>query len=221
MSTHPTGLRDDLVEYLLSNFSGEDEFLLNLKKESELLGIPQISISPEQVRFLQFVIKSINAKFALEIGTLAGYSGVSIARALPSDGKLITVEVNKERANFANQKFIDAGFRDKVEVINANGINFLENFSPDSKVDFVFLDADKQNYSNYFKIIDKHLRMGGVFSADNAFGFGYIADSHPERDAEDVQAIREFTQMIKNNENYLSTIAPVGDGLLLALKISE
>lgn len=221
MSTHPTGLREDLVEYLLSNFSGEDEFLSNLKIESEKIGIPQISISPEQVRFIQFVIKSINAKFALEIGTLAGYSGIGIARALPFDGKLVTIEAINERANFALQKFNEAGLDGKVEVINSDGLKFLENFVPDSKIDFVFLDADKQNYSNYFKIIDKLMRVGGVFSADNAFGFGFIADHHPEREAEDVQAIREFTQMVKNNKNYLSTLAPVGDGLLLALKISE
>lgn len=221
MSTHPTGLREDLVKYLFDNFSGEDEFLYNLKIESQSLGIPQISISPEQVRFLQFIIKSIDVKIALEIGTLAGYSGIGIARALPDNAKLITIEQNKERSEFARQKFIQAGFDGKVEVINADGLKYVNELPLSKKIDFIFLDADKQNYSNYFKKLDKHLRVGGIFSADNAFGFGFIADDHPERDAEDVEAIRLFTQMIKNNQNYFTTIAPVGDGLLLALKISE
>jgi caffeoyl-CoA O-methyltransferase len=221
MSIKSTGLREDLLKYLLENFSGEDEFLLNLKNESEKAGIPQISISPEQVLFMQFIIKSINAKFALEIGTLAGYSGISIARALPSDGKLITIETNTERAAFAKQKFLEAGLDGKIQVINSDGLAYLEEFSPNLPLDFVFLDADKQNYSRYFEKLDKFLRVGGIFAADNAFGFGYIAAGNPpEDDIKDVEGIRSFTQLIKKNKNYLTVIAPVGDGLLLALKIS-
>jgi caffeoyl-CoA O-methyltransferase len=219
MSIKATGLREDLHGYLVENFSGEDAFLKELLIESEEKGFPQISISPEQIRFLQFLCLSINAKYVVEIGTLGGYSGIAIARALPEDGKLITVELEKDRAEFATQKFEQAGLKDKVEVICSDGMDFIKTFAPEYPVDFIFLDADKNNYHKYVLSLESKLKVGGIIAADNAFAFGYVLDSAPERNPEDVKSIKSFNQFMNNHRNFLTTLAPVGDGLLMSLKI--
>lgn len=221
MTMKATGLRDDLYEYILENFSGEDEFLKNLRDEAAELNIPQISISKEQVKFLQFLIKTIKAKNILEVGTLAGYSGISMARALPEDGKLITLELEPERAEFARRKFSEAGFSEKVEVVQGKALDFLSSFNPDEPIDFVFLDADKNNYYKYVNLLDKFIRVGGIVAADNAFAFGFVMDSAPERNPEDVKSIKSFNSYMVNNKNYFTTIAPVGDGLLMCLKVQN
>ena len=221
MSIKATGLRDDLHGYLVDNFSGEDDFLKNLKIESNKLGFPQIHISPEQVRFLQFLVRSINTKYALEIGTLGGYSAIAIARALPDDGKLITLELEPERADFARKKIEEAGLAHKVEVICSNGLNFIVNFTPEKPLDFVFLDADKNNYHKYVMNLEPKVRLGGMITADNAFAFGFVLDSAPERNPADVKSIRSFNDYMNKHPNFLTTIAPVGDGLLMSLKVQN
>lgn len=216
MTMRATGLRDDLFDYLVENFSGEDEFLKNLLNEAKDFGIPQISISAEQVKFIQFILKAINARNVLEIGTLAGYSAIAMARALPDDGNLITIELEEKHFNFASKKIQEAGLSNKIKIVNDKALNFLQNYSPQEKLDFVFLDADKNNYFKYVKILDKFVRKGGIISADNAFAFGFVTQSAPERNPTDVKSIKSFNEFMKNN--YFTTIAPVGDGLLLALK---
>jgi predicted O-methyltransferase YrrM len=217
MTMRATGLRDDLFDYLVENFSGEDEFLKNLLIEAKDFGIPQISISAEQVKFIQFILKAINARNVLEIGTLAGYSAIAIARALPDDGKITTIELEQKHFEFASKKIQEAGLSHKITIINENALTFLEHYSPDEKLDFVFLDADKNNYYKYVKILDKYVKNGGIISADNAFAFGFVTQSAPERNPDDIKSIKSFNEYMKNN--YFTTIAPVGDGLLLSLKI--
>lgn len=221
MSQKATGIREDFYNYLVDNFSGEDELLKNLKAESVEAGIPQISISPEQIRFMQFIIRSMNAKNALEIGTLDGYSAIAIARALPEDGKLITVELEPERAEFAEKQIAKAGLRDKVEIVCMNAIDFVESFKPDFELDFIFLDADKNNYYKYVNKLEPLLRSGGIIAADNAFAFGFVLDSAPERNPEDVKSIKSFNEFMAKNPDFLTTLAPVGDGLLMSLKIQN
>lgn len=221
MSIKATGIREDLYGYLVDNFSGEDEFLKKLREETEDLGFPQISISPEQVRFLQFLVRSINSKYVLEIGTLGGYSAIAIARALPENGKLITIELEPDRADFARKKIEEAGYSKNIEVICENAINFLQDFKPEHALDFIFLDADKNHYYKYVNILQPMLRVGGILTADNAFAFGFVLDSAPERNPEDVKSIKSFNEFMKKHPNFLTTIAPVGDGLLMALKVQN
>jgi len=175
MSSSPTQVTEEIYQYLRKNFSSEDEFLRNLKKEAKEAGIPEICISEEQGKFLQFFLKSINAKYVLEIGSLAGYSAITMARALPKGGKLIAVEIFDKNARFIEKMAQDAGLADKIEVINADAKDFLGSWKPDFELDFVFVDADKKGYKKYFELTTPLIRRGGVFAADNALGFGHIA----------------------------------------------
>lgn len=219
MSLKSTALREDLFDYLVENFSGENSFLSQIKQEAFNIGIPTISISPEQLKFIQFLIKSINAKTILEIGTLFGYSAIGMAMAIPEDGKVITIESEPERVELARKNIEKAGYTDKIEVLEGMAIEVLPQIISDLSLDFVFLDADKHNYYKYVKIIDQKLRVGGMITADNAFAFGYITSTAPERNPEDVRSIRLFNQFMNSWDKYFTTISPVGDGLLMSLKI--
>lgn len=221
MSLKATALREDLFEYLVKNFSGENEYLSQIKQEAIDNGFPQISISPEQLKFLQFLIKSINARFVLEIGTLYGYSAIGMALALPDDGKVITFELEPDRVALARHNIEKAGLANKIEVIEGRAIELLPQVLEDIQLDFAFLDADKHNYYKYVKLIDSKLRVGGMITADNAFAFGYITSTAPERSPEDVKSIRLFNEFMNKWEKYFTTISPVGDGLLMCLKIQE
>jgi predicted O-methyltransferase YrrM len=216
MTMQATALKEDLFQYLVDNFSSDDEFLKQLLIDAQSHNIPQISISPEQARFIQFILKSINAKYVLEIGTLAGYSAITMAKALPDDGKVITIELEKKHYEFAKLKIEEAGLSNKIEIINQKALDFLKDFQPAHNFDFIFLDADKSNYYKYVNLIDRYVRSGGIISADNAFAFGFVTQSAPERNPNDVKSIKSFNDFMR--QKYFSTIAPVGDGLLLSLK---
>lgn len=219
MSLKSTAIRDDLFEYLIENFSGENYILKQIKEDAIDNGIPQISVSPEQVKFLQFLIKSINAKTVLEVGTLFGYSAIGMAMALPEDGKLITFEIEPDRAELSRRNIEKAGLSHKVEVIEGRAIELLPDLLDSLNLDFVFLDADKHNYYKYAKMLDVCLRVGGMITADNAFAFGFVTSTAPERSPEDVKSIRLFNQFMNNWDKYFTTISPVGDGLLISLKL--
>ncbi len=221
MSLKSTALREDLFDYLIENFSGENELLKQLKLDAFESGLPAISISPEQLRFLQLLIKSINAKNVLEIGTLFGYSAIGMAMALPDDGKVITFELEADRAELSRQNIKKADLSSKIEVIEGRAIELLPDMIENLNLDFVFLDADKHNYYKYVKILDKCLRVGGMITADNAFAFGFVTSTAPERSPEDVKSIRLFNQFMNNWDKYLTTISPVGDGLLISLKLQS
>lgn len=219
MSLDVTQITPELASYMRDNFSCDDDFLLKLKEDALAANLPSIFIAPEQGKFLQFLLKAINAKYVLEIGTLAGYSAIAMARVLPEDGKLITVELFEHHVNFARKKVHQAGLNHKVEVIHDRGMEFLNDFKPDYELDFVFVDADKDKYWRYLQLCTPLLRRGGIFAADNAFAFGFLLDTAPERSPEDVKSIKSFNMAFKNHPGYNTTLVPMGDGLILGTKI--
>ena len=219
MSNSITPVIGELAEYVLQNFSSEDSFLTNLRNEANQAGIPAINISSEQGKFLQFFLKSIQAKYVLEVGTLAGYSAITMARVLPDDGKLISIEYEFEHAVFAKKKTIEAGLQHIIEIQNSNAKEFLKTFKPEYQFDFIFVDADKPSYKFYLDILTPMLKIGGVFAADNAFAFGFLSSSKPERNPEDVKSIQGFNNYFINHTNYFTSIVPVGDGMIMGIKL--
>lgn len=219
MSSRPTEITSDIYNYLLNNFSAEDEFLANLKKEASSQGIPEICISPEQGRFLQFYLKSINAKNVLEIGSLAGYSAIVMARALPEDGKLIAVEINPRNADFIRNQAEKAGLSNIIEVVNQDAQDFVKEFKPDYELDFVFIDADKRAYHKYFDYTAPLLRKGGVICADNALAFGMIAQENPESEPKNVNALKRYNEKVVKDNNFFTTLVTMGDGMAMSIKL--
>ncbi len=216
MSVGEILLTPGLQSWLYNNFGVEDQFLKNLRKDSIEEAMPEINISPLQANVLQFLIKLMNANNVVEIGSLGGYSAVSMASALSDGGRLTAVEYNEEYAWFIIKKVRAAGLEEKIKVVNRSGIDFLKEYSgPD--FDFVFLDADKKEYMDYFNLARNHLTAGGVIIADNAFAYGRLAEDVPDRMVE-VNAIREYNKYVLKQKEFTHTFLPVGDGMLLSMK---
>jgi len=221
MPIKPTYLNDELYDYLLDNFSCDNEYLRNLKTEAVVNGIPPIFITPEQGLFLQFLIKSVNAKYILELGTLAGYSALVMAKALPEDGKIITVEKNPEFAEFAQKKFDESEYSRKIDLRVENASKFLDYFKPKEQLDFVFVDANKPFNRQYLDKITPMLKVGGIYITDNAFAFGHILETIPERNSEEVKSMKSFNNYFSNHPLYQTCLVPIGDGAIMGVKIKE
>jgi predicted O-methyltransferase YrrM len=183
--------------------------------------IPQINITGYQANFLQFLIKLIDAKNILEIGTLAGYSAISMALAGNNYEKIITIEKNKEYYNYAKKKINEAKLNDTIEIINADAKKFFLKYYCQKKIDLVFIDADKSNYNKYLELITPLLRKGGLCVFDNAFAFGFLLDSAPEKNEDSVKSILNFHKKLLSRTDYFTTIVPIGDGMLLSAKLCE
>ncbi|MPM51523.1 putative O-methyltransferase/MSMEI 4947 [bioreactor metagenome] len=220
MRERQTTLTHELLDYLESNFTAEDNFLAELASEAwENEKIPQINITGYQANFLQFLVKSINAKKLLEIGTLAGYSAISLIRAAGEDAKLITIEKEAKHCEFAKNKIKQVGLDNQIEVVNANALSYLQTYKPDFLFDFIFIDADKSRYYKYLNVLTPFLRTGGLFVADNAFAFGFLLDAAPEKNPDNFKSLLNYHKHLLSLENYFTTLVPIGDGLLVSIKL--
>jgi caffeoyl-CoA O-methyltransferase len=214
-----TEITPELLKYLETNFTAEDDFLKKLNQDATVENIPQINITGYQANFMQFLVKSINAKNMLEIGTLAGYSAISLARAAGENAKLLTVEKNIKHFEFAKNKIKQAGLEKQIEVVNESAKDFMQKYQPTEKLDLIFIDADKSEYHKYLIGLTPHLRKGGLFVADNAFAFGYLLDTVEENKSENAKSMLGFHKILLSMHEYFTTLVPIGDGLLVSTKL--
>ncbi len=224
MSMKRTEITPELEEYILENFSAENDFLHSLKKQAAMLKIPEISISGDQGKLLQFLIKTINAKRILELGTLNGYSAIIMAQGASNNCKITTIESNNLHYRFSVEKIDEAGLSENIEVFYGFAIDYIKNYKSEELFDFIFMDADKSNLINYVELCTPLLRTGGIIAIDNSFALGNLTVENPEFDnihkhrMKDVLAVREFNQYFKNNPNFFSCMLTIEDGMLLGLK---
>ncbi len=210
-------LRSQLHEYVDKNFVHEDDDLKSVRHATVQHGLPRINIDPYEGRLLQLLVMMSGAKNVIEIGTLAGYSGIWIARGLPADGKLITIDKSSKHADLARSHFKQSGLSDKVTVYQGNALQILRKIASDAPYDMVFIDADKPNYSNYLDWAVDHLRIGGTIMAHNAFWDGRILSP----DSPDAHSVVVFNERLANHPQLESTIIEVGDGLAVGVKVSD
>lgn len=156
----------------------------------------------------------MRARRVVEIGTLAGYSGTWMARALPDDGKLYTVEKSAKHADVARRSFEHAGLEDKVEVHQGEALAILDNLSSKGPFDLVFIDADKTGYPDYLRWAVANLRSGGVVAAHNAYRSGRIFE--PETD--DDRGMAAFNEALAAHPELDGIIIPMGDGMAVGVK---
>ncbi|MBI3259325.1 MAG: O-methyltransferase [Ignavibacteriae bacterium] len=218
MPVKATFLNEKLAHYIEDNFSAEDDFLANLCREAAANDIPDICIGGAQGAFLQLFLRSMNAKYVLEIGSLAGYSAITMARALPEDGKVICLELSEKFCDFIRKKADEAGLAHKIEVHQGNAVSFLQSYKPDFSFDFIFIDADKPNYIKYFELTLPLLRSGGVIAGDNALAWGYVADKDSTYEPLNVTGIQNFNKAIATHKELTTCMIPVGDGMVMGLK---
>ena len=200
--------------YVSELFAREDATLRYVRQQTAAHGLPQISLEPNEAKLLQVLVRLSGAARVVEVGALAGYSGICIARVLPDDGKLITIEVSSVHAEVARAHFQYAGLADKVTVLQGAGVQVLPKLAADGPFDLMFIDADKGNYHNYLAWAADHLRVGGAVVADNAFWGGGIFDPKTEDD----HAMVAFNRMLAEHPQFDSTIIQVGDGIAVGVK---
>ncbi len=173
--------------------------------ETARRGIPEIAITPEQGRVLRLLVQVLGARRILEVGTLSGYSTVWMARALPDDGKIITLEVNPKHAAMATDAFERAGVTDKVEIHIGPALESLEALDLDAPLDMAFIDADKQNNMAYFEYAEAHTRPGGLIVVDNIFLNGKVIAP----DANDyMRNLEEFNRHVFEKYGDAVTVIP-------------
>lgn len=215
MSDEGTVLTAAHIEYVAAHTRGDDAFLADLKRAASAAGIRSIWIAPEQASLLGILMRAIGAREVVEVGTLAGYSAITLARALPDGGRVRTIEVERLHVEFARAWIARSDVAKKVEVLEGRGADVLPGIA-DASVDAVFLDADKGGYSTYLRHALRILRPGGLVLVDNAFAFGQILDPHPTD--RDVPAVRAFNDEIAREPRLHSVIVPLGDGMWVGVK---
>lgn len=215
MSAEPTVLTAAHFAYVAERTAGDDEFLRDLKAAAQEAGIPAIWINPAQASFMRILLRVAGASRVVEVGTLAGYSAISMARALPAGGQVTTIELDGKHADFAEDWISRSDVADRITVLRGAGDDVLPGLQ-DGSIDAMFLDADKKGYTSYRTHGMRLLRTGGLFMADNAFAFGELLSDEP-KDGE-VGAVRAFNDHMAAASGMTGVIVPVGDGLWVAVK---
>ena len=176
--------------------------------------MPAIMVGPSEAKFLELLMTLISASKAVEIGTLAGFSTISMARGLVDGGHLWSIEHDARHVEIARRNIAGAGLANVVTVVHGDGIAALDALVDEGPFDCLFIDADKERYDLYGRWAAKHLRPGGLLIADNAYFFGYLLD-----DREDAAAVRTFHQEVA--DAFDSVCLPTPDGLALGIKKSH
>lgn len=203
-------MSDRVEDYLTRKFGAEDALLSSLREEADRSGLPPISIGSASGRLLQVLVRAISARRVLEVGTLGGYSAICLARALPDDGEVITLEKDPAHAAFARRWIERAELADRVSVREGLALELLPALDGE-KFDLVFLDADKAPLPLYLDWAIRLLRPGGIVAADNALWGGRIFD--PAEDGEDTRGVREFNHRLSTDPRLTSILIPLSDGL--------
>lgn len=207
-------LNQDLKNYIENITSPEPPLLKNLRQETAaVIGAPQMLCGPTEGRLLQILIKVLQAKNCLEIGTFTGYSALNIAEALPADGKLITCEIRQQNAEFAQKYFDRSPFGHKIEIRLGDAIQTIQQI--DHPFDFIFIDADKPNYPAYYDLLIPKLRRGGLMVVDNALWDGEVVAPKDKAG----EAIHALNLKARHDESVETVMLSVRDGILLIRKL--
>lgn len=215
---------ENTCAYLREVFGDEDQHLHTLMHRAVAAGLPDIAVSADVGRLLKLLTSMTPAIRALEVGTLAGYSGIWIARGLTPGGRLITIESEAKHADFALRAFQEASVADRVEVRRGKALDALPalatEFGGRPSFDLVFFDAVKAEYPEYFQIVRPLIKVGGLLVADNVLGAGWWIDdpagSNPDRDGAD-----RLNRTVADDPDFEAVAVPIREGVLIAKRMRD
>jgi caffeoyl-CoA O-methyltransferase len=209
---------DQLMEYLSRVGAREIAAQIHCREETQKLPMGMMQIAPEQGAFLGLLAKLTNARRYVEIGTFTGYSALSVALAMPADGKVVALDVSKEFTDRARGYWKEAGVEAKIDLRLGPGLDALDKMisAGEGPFDLAFVDADKSNYDGYYERVLKLLRPGGLVALDNMLWSGSVAD--PKIGDADTSALRALNAKIHADQRVDMALATVGDGVMLARK---
>jgi predicted O-methyltransferase YrrM len=220
MSKNPVSHHPGLYEYILSISIRETREQTSLREITQNLEWSNMQISPDQGQFMAMLVKITGAKNIIEIGTFTGYSALSMALALPGDGKIIACDVSREWADIGRPFWEQAGVAEKIDLRIGPALDTLDQLIKEFQknyFDMVFIDADKSNYSNYYERALRLIRPNGLILVDNVFWDGAVVDENDQ--SEDTVSIRALNEAISKDQRVDISMISVGDGLFLVRKI--
>jgi len=203
----------ELVEYLQATGYRSDSVINKLVDETLALGnLSAMQIAPEQGQFLEIIVKILNANCCLEIGRFTGLSSLCIARGLPESGKLTTIDNSDEFLSMAEKYWKMDKQETKIESIIGEGVDVLQSMiDRQQSFDFIFIDADKNNYPHYYELSLKLLRPNGILIIDNMLWHGDVADEN--KTDKQTTTIRALNKKIQTDERIDFSLLPLSDGL--------
>jgi predicted O-methyltransferase YrrM len=208
-----------LDQYILNHISPEEDFLKELDRETHLKVLRSRMLSGHlQGQILSMISSMIRPKCILEIGTFTGYSALCLAKGLAADGQLHTIEIDDELESIARKYFRKAGMAGRIFQHIGDAREIIP--SIDRMFDLVFVDADKREYPEYYKLVFDRIPVGGFLLADNILWNGKVVE--PESaDEEQTRGILEFNDLVQNDSRVKNVILPVRDGIMLLQKVAE
>lgn len=212
-------LTDALQDYIAEIASDEPDLMRELRRRTDELPLRLMQISPEQGQFLNVLVRALGVRRAIEVGVFTGYSLLSTALALPEDGTVIGCDNSPEWTQIAMEFCARAGVDGKVDMRVGDAVTTLTQLVESggaSAFDFVFIDADKQNYENYFELALTLLRQGGLIVVDNVLWHGAVIDDSAQD--EETVALRAFNLRYSNDKRVDISLVPFADGLTFAVK---
>ncbi|PYO81469.1 MAG: hypothetical protein DMD65_12260 [Gemmatimonadetes bacterium] len=208
-------VEERLERYVTELFAPEDPVLSAIRARHDALKLPPIHISPDEGKLLYVLLRAVAAARVLELGSLAGYSGVWLARALTARGTLTTIEIDARHAALARQAYVEAGVAERVRLIEGAALDVLPTLAPG--FDAVFVDADKAPLAQYFEWSVRLLRPGGLLLCDNAFFHGAVVD--PGDHSAEAEGVRAFNRLAASDPRVVAAVAPIRDGLVIGVKL--
>jgi caffeoyl-CoA O-methyltransferase len=210
-----------IVDDYIQSLNPPDKALLHALEESDRHGLPQINVSPNEGRLLYLIARICNASKILEIGTLGGFSTINLARALPSDGKLISLEYSAKHAEVARSNIDYAGLSDRVEVRVGAGLDLLPQLAANGEgpFDLFFIDADKENYPGYLDWCIKLSKPGSVILSDNLIRDGKVLNPPP--DDINAVAIADYNKTLTSDSRLETVIVPIAREHIDAIGITR
>lgn len=204
-----------IEEYAYHHTSEEGELLKKLEEETyEKLEIPQMTTGRIEARFLKLLARLVGARRILEVGTFGGYSALSMAEALPEEGELVTCEIDPVAIAFARKYFSQSPHGKKITLLEGSALDSINTLA--GPFDMAFIDADKENYSNYYEAILPLVRQGGLIAVDNVLWSGRVLDPKDDSD----KAIHKFNERVMEDHRVESVLLTVRDGLNCIIKNS-
>ena len=204
-------ISEKLTEYISENSNTEPEILAKLNEETyQKVLQPRMLSGHIQGRFLSMISKMKSPSCILEIGTYTGYGTLCLAEGLSDEGKIFTIDRNEELLKIQNKYFEMSGKRDKIIQLTGNAKDILENL--DESYDIVFIDADKENYIEYFNLVSERLNNNGIIISDNVLWSGKVLNS-PSKNDEETNILIEFNKTLNEDERFETVILPLRDGL--------
>ena len=204
-------ISEKLTEYISENSNTEPEILAKLNEETyQKVLQPRMLSGHIQGRFLSMISKIKSPSCILEIGTYTGYGTLCLAEGLSDGGKIFTIDRNEELLKIQNKYFEMSGKRDKIIQLTGNAKDILENL--DESYDIVFIDADKENYIEYFNLVSERLNNNGIIISDNVLWSGKVLNS-PSKNDEETNILIKFNKTLNEDERFETVILPLRDGL--------